>query len=71
MFFIKNNLKEICKNRTVLIIAHRLSTLKDADEIMVVDRGEVVEYDTQERLIASKGLYYHLLSQQQRGEVNA
>lgn len=68
---IQNNLKEICKNRTVLIIAHRLSTLKDADEIMVVDRGEVVEYDTQERLIASQGLYYHLLSQQQRGEVNA
>lgn len=63
---IQQNLKEICKGRTVLIIAHRLSTLKDADLIMVVERGQVAEYGTKEKLIESKGLYYHLLSQQQR-----
>lgn len=67
---IQKNLKEICKGRTVIIIAHRLSTLKDADKIMVVDKGEVVEYDTQEKLIAEQGLYYHLLNQQKRGDLD-
>ncbi len=62
---IQRNLKAICKNRTVLIIAHRLSTLKDADVIMVVDRGQIAEYGPTRELIEKKGLYYHLLSQQQ------
>jgi subfamily B ATP-binding cassette protein HlyB/CyaB len=61
---IQKNLKEICRGRTVIIIAHRLSTLKDADLIMVVDRGQIVEYGPKKDLIESKGLYYHLLSQQ-------
>lgn len=67
---IQRNLKQICLNRTVIIIAHRLSTLKDADKIMVVDKGEIVEYDTPDRLIENKGLYYHLLNQQKGGESN-
>ena len=67
---IQNNLKEICRNRTVIIIAHRLSTLKDADKIMVVDKGEIVEYDTQEKLLALNGLYAYLHDQQQRGAVD-
>ncbi|MCH5193356.1 MAG: type I secretion system permease/ATPase [Oscillospiraceae bacterium] len=62
---IQQNLKEICKGRTVLIIAHRLSTLKDADLIMVVERGQIAEYGTKDKLIEAQGLYYHLLSQQQ------
>ncbi|MDE7431562.1 MAG: type I secretion system permease/ATPase [Lachnospiraceae bacterium] len=66
---IQNNLKEICKGRTVLIIAHRLSTLKDADRIMVVDRGRIVEYDTKDKLMEKKGLYYYLHNKQARGEV--
>ncbi len=66
---IQNNLKMICKNRTVLIIAHRLSTLKDADRIMAIDKGQLVEYGTQEELLSRKGLYYYLHSQQQRGQV--
>ncbi len=61
---IQNNLKKICQDRTVLIIAHRLSTLKDADSIMVVDRGQIVEYGPKEELVNQKGLYYHLLQQQ-------
>lgn len=68
---IQNNLKEICRGRTVIIIAHRLSTLKDADKIMVVDEGEIVEYDTPINLLGKKGLYWHLHNQQARGEVNA
>lgn len=66
---IQNNLKEICKGRTVLIIAHRLSTLRSADKIMVVDKGQIVEYDTHENLLAKKGLYDYLYHQQQKGAV--
>ena len=54
---IQNNLKEICKGRTVLIIAHRLSTLASADEILVIDRGMLVESGTQDKLLADNGLY--------------
>ena len=67
---IQNNLKEICKGRTVLIIAHRLSTLKDANKIMVIDRGNLVEYDTHENLMEQKGLYFHLYNQQKRGDTD-
>lgn len=67
---IQNNLKEICRNRTVIIIAHRLSTLKDAQKIMVIDKGDLVEYDTHEKLMAQNGLYAYLYNQQQRGEVD-
>lgn len=68
---IQNNLKDICRGRTVIIIAHRLSTLKDADKIMVVDNGEIAEYDTPVNLLNKKGLYWHLHKQQARGEVDA
>lgn len=61
---IQNNLKEICKGRTVLIIAHRLSTLKDVDAIMVIDRGRVAEYGPKRKLIEQQGLFWHLLKQQ-------
>lgn len=66
---IQHNLKDICRGRTVLIIAHRLSTIEDADRIMVVDNGQIVEYDTREKLLKRKGLYYHLHSKQQKGEI--
>lgn len=68
---IRKNLKEICKGRTVIIIAHRLSTLKDAQKIMVVDHGEIAEYDTPENLLNRKGLFWHLHNQQLRGETDA
>ena len=67
---IQNNLHEICRGRTVIIIAHRLSTLKDADRIMVVDKGEIIEYDTHEKLMALNGLYAYLHDQQKRGAVD-
>lgn len=68
---IQNNLKEICKDRTVLIIAHRLSTLASADEILVIDRGTLVESGPQEMLLQSGGLYSHLYNSQAKGEVGA
>lgn len=64
---IQNNLKDICKGRTVLIIAHRLSTLASADEILVIDRGELVESGSPEKLMAMNGLYAYLYNRQQRG----
>lgn len=66
---IQNNMKEICRGRTVLIIAHRLSTLRIADEIMVIDRGEIVEKGSHEVLMNRDGLYAYLYQQQLRGEV--
>ena len=67
---IQNNLKKICKGRTVLIIAHRLSTLKDAHKIMVIDKGNLAEYDTHENLMKQDGLYCYLYNQQQRGDID-
>lgn len=65
---IQRNLKKICQGRTVIMIAHRLSTLRDVDKIMVIDKGSVVEYDTQESLLEKEGLFYTLYHMQQRGE---
>lgn len=67
---INKNLDSICKDKTVLIIAHRLSTLKNADKIMVVDKGKIVEFDTPNNLLMQRGLFYHLHNQQKKGEVD-
>lgn len=61
---IQKNLKMICEGRTVIIIAHRLSTLKNVDKIMTIDRGKVVEYGDPQSLLKQKGLYAHLYNQQ-------
>ena len=61
---IQNNLKKICAGRTVIIIAHRLSTLRDTDRIIALDRGELIEYGTHDKLMKMKGLYQYLYSQQ-------
>ncbi|MCM1101533.1 MAG: type I secretion system permease/ATPase [Clostridium sp.] len=66
---IQNNMREICRGRTVLIIAHRLSTLRIADEIMVMERGEIVERGDHETLLERDGLYAYLYHQQLRGEI--
>lgn len=66
---IQSNMKEICKGRTVLIIAHRLSTLQIADEIMVIDRGEIIERGSHEGLMEAQGLYSYLYLKQLRGDV--
>ena len=61
---IQNNLKTILKGRTSVIIAHRLSTVRNADLIMVMDKGILVESGTHDELIAKKGHYYYLNQQQ-------
>lgn len=62
---IQKNLKLIAEGRTMIIIAHRLSTLRDAHLIMAIDKGQLVEYGTPKSLLEKKGLYYHLHTQQQ------
>ena len=66
---IQKNLKDICKDRTVLIIAHRLSTLAAADEIMVIDKGQLIEHGSHEELMKKDGLYSYLYNSQLRGDV--
>lgn len=61
---IQNNMDLIIKNRTTLIIEHRLSTVKHADRSIVLDQGVIVESGTHEELFQAKGLYYYLVSQQ-------
>ncbi|MBD2356556.1 peptidase domain-containing ABC transporter [Tolypothrix sp. FACHB-123] len=60
----QRNLQHISRDRTTFIIAHRLSTVRNADNILVLDRGVIVEQGSHETLIALKGLYYHLAQQQ-------
>ena len=59
------NLKKNRKGRTTLIIAHRISTIQDADHILVLDEGKVAEYGTHEELLALNGLYRSIYDKQQ------
>lgn len=61
---IQNNLNTILKKRSSLIIAHRLSTVRNADLILVLDKGVLIEKGTHDELIAKKGHYYYLNQQQ-------
>jgi ATP-binding cassette subfamily B protein len=66
-----NNEKEIMekldiffKNKTVVVIAHRLSTVMNADQIVVLEKGKIVESGTHKQLTLLKGKYYHLVKNQ-------
>ncbi len=61
---IMENLNDFFKGRTVVIVAHRLSTVKNADQIIVLDKGEVVELGSHHELTAQKGEYYQLVKNQ-------
>lgn len=60
----QQNLQRICRDRTTFIIAHRLSTVRYADSILVLDRGVLAESGTHAQLMARQGIYYHLAQQQ-------
>jgi len=61
---IQKNLRGILKGKTAIVIAHRLSTVKSADHIVVLDNGEIVEQGGHETLMARQGLYHYLHHQQ-------
>lgn len=61
---IMTNLARFFENRTVLVIAHRLSTVKNADQIVVLEKGEIVEIGNHQELVNKKGNYYELIKNQ-------
>lgn len=62
---IMDNLEDIARGRTTIMIAHRLSTVKNCDAILMMDKGRIVEFGTHHQLIERKGAYYHLYSSQE------
>ena len=62
---IMDNLDAICANRTVILIAHRLSTVEHCDTLLVIDRGRLAEQGTHQELLARNGIYQKLHSQQE------
>ncbi|MDI3310312.1 MAG: ABC transporter ATP-binding protein [Thermoanaerobacterium sp.] len=63
---IQENIKNIAYGKTTFIIAHRISSVKDADEIIVLDNGYIVERGTHKELLKRKGIYYHNFREQYR-----
>ena len=58
---IVENLQTFFQNRTVVVVAHRLSTVKNADQIVVLEHGELVELGTHTELVAKRGAYFNLV----------
>ena len=65
---IQQNMQHICKGRTVIIIAHRLSAVRDADRIVVMDKGQIREQGSHRQLLANPDSLYTQLHRLQQGE---
>ena len=63
--YVKQTLDALArKGKTIIVIAHRLSTVKNADKIVVIDKGQVIEAGTHEELFNSNGMYHRLWKEQ-------
>jgi ATP-binding cassette subfamily B protein len=62
-------MRSLLGTRTLLIIAHRLSTVRDADQIVVLDKGQITEVGNHEALLRNGGLYQRLHALQSEGEL--
>jgi ABC-type multidrug transport system fused ATPase/permease subunit len=65
---IQNAIQVLMENRTSIIVAHRLSTIQKADQILVIDDGRILERGTHQELLARRGIYYNLYLLQYAGE---
>ena len=63
---IQQALKELTKGKTVLMIAHRLSSITDADNILVIDKGKIAEQGTHAKLLEKQGIYYNMRNEYQQ-----
>ena len=61
---VQEALSKLIKDKTVVVIAHRLRTVEKADKIVVIEKGQLVEEGTAKELIENKGLFYRLLNEQ-------
>lgn len=61
---IQEAISELCRDKTLLVIAHRLKTIKDSDQILVVSGGEIIERGTHGALMEANGTYAHMVSLQ-------
>ena len=61
---IQEAISELCKNKTLLVIAHRVKTIKDADQILVISDGKIIERGNHEKLMEKDGVYAHMVSVQ-------
>ena len=65
--YIQTSIRELMKDKTVIAVAHRLSTLREMDRIVVMDKGRIVETGTHAALLRQKGLYHSFYDMQSKG----
>lgn len=66
---IQDAINRVTQGRTTFAIAHRLSTLRNANKLIVLDHGELAEFGTHKELLDKKGIYYKLVMAQKRAEL--
>lgn len=65
-FYIQQAVSELCRDKTVLVIAHRLNTIRGADRILVLDKGRIIEQGSHLELIQKNGMYIRMAGLQER-----